>query len=986
MRKIVKAYVERFQDERRRRRQLAGALTILGLAVAFAVFWQLRDTGIAMTNETYCGMEEHQHDESCYEEVLVCGQEESAGHTHSDECYTTEKVLVCGQEESAGHTHTDECYTTEKELICGQEEGEDHTHTASCYAENKVLTCGQEESEGHTHTDACYAENKVLTCGLEESAGHTHTADCYEKVLVCDKEEHTHTMACMSNESADVETQADWESTLPSADELTGVWRDDLILVAQSQLGYKESSENYVVNEDGKKKGYTRYGAWYGNPYGDWCAMFVSFCLNYAGISRDDFPYNAGCYAWTVALDELGYYADAADYTPQVGDIVFFDWDGDGKANHVGIVEELETETVVADTADEAAAAEDDNIDENPEAADEEISEGAVAAASENNTEIEDDDVEAAAGEDINGSDADNDVNEDGKDDNVIVVGIHTIEGNAGNCVKEKTYDIDDSKILGYGILPEQPDDEEDTYAGDESSPAAEDADANEPEEGTEETPAEPVCEDGPLTGEKTFSYEDDTLIMQVTVAGSVEIPADAITDPAEESDAEEAAVAESEWAIGDEISADAGPEEMEDNSQTESAETAGADPDVFWDGITMETVLLDEDSDTYTRMLAYAEETDEEHLVELVAMSLEFYYGDTLLDMSDCDITVEVTATKEAVETAADVSDDGGDTDDSSVRAAMAMLVAEDDEVSEPDSVTMTLEDREESVLTASVSPQSSEFGIMLLSVDDPVFTVEYYATLPIIQTTDSASSTSTTNLAIIDTEQTHSFESGYNMYDYGNAVLPTNKGRYAIGDADGNSLYNIEYIELDGYDSDSFIPHTEEVFTRIYTNDYDDLNAHTNLAVVDKLEDDEDYKLKNIWVWNGSGDFPEITSASDLTDGANGWTKIEYDEDVQYVFTKDTDDETGKTETDGNGQEIEYIYVNADFQNTLVLLEYSYTRTNKIDIPALFFDYNITDGYAYDEANGTSSARTTGDAPTSGTTYVSTAGNGINSTGNYS
>jgi hypothetical protein len=31
-------------------------------------------------------------------------------------------------------------------------------------------------------------------------------------------------------------------------------------------------------------KGITRYGQWYGDAYGDWCAMFVSFCMNNAGI------------------------------------------------------------------------------------------------------------------------------------------------------------------------------------------------------------------------------------------------------------------------------------------------------------------------------------------------------------------------------------------------------------------------------------------------------------------------------------------------------------------------------------------------------------------------------------------------------------------------------------------------------------------------------------------------------------------------------
>lgn len=78
--------------------------------------------------------------------------------------------------------------------------------------------------------------------------------------------------------------------------------------VAASQLGYAESTKNYQLSEsDGTShKGYTRYGAWYGNDYGDWSAMFVSLCLKYAGIPESAVPYAAGAYAWTMALNEKG--------------------------------------------------------------------------------------------------------------------------------------------------------------------------------------------------------------------------------------------------------------------------------------------------------------------------------------------------------------------------------------------------------------------------------------------------------------------------------------------------------------------------------------------------------------------------------------------------------------------------------------------------------------------------------------------------------
>ena len=145
--------------------------------------------------------ESHQHDATCYveEKVLICGQEENAGHVHTDECknVTESRELICTQEESAGHTHTDACkkVSEKQELTCTQEEGETHSHTDACYTVKQVeeLICGQEESTGHTHTDTCYTvtQKEEFLCGQEESAGHSHEDSCYEIVrkLVCGKEE-----------------------------------------------------------------------------------------------------------------------------------------------------------------------------------------------------------------------------------------------------------------------------------------------------------------------------------------------------------------------------------------------------------------------------------------------------------------------------------------------------------------------------------------------------------------------------------------------------------------------------------------------------------------------------------------------------------------------------------------------------------------------------------------------------------------------------
>ena len=104
--------------------------------------------------------------------------------------------------------------------------------------------CGCEE---HQHGDACYEE--TLICGESENE-HVHTEECYKKTLVCQLEEHEHSLACYANPNADVESASVWEQSVSGA-ELTGIWADDVLAVAQTQLGYEESIQNYIVTEDG---------------------------------------------------------------------------------------------------------------------------------------------------------------------------------------------------------------------------------------------------------------------------------------------------------------------------------------------------------------------------------------------------------------------------------------------------------------------------------------------------------------------------------------------------------------------------------------------------------------------------------------------------------------------------------------------------------------------------------------------------------------
>ena len=146
---------------------------------------------------------------------------------------------------------------------------EAHEHTEQCYETADAYVCGLTEGEGaHTHSAACYAPEQT------ENRAHVHSEACYEKTLICEQAEHAHTLACYSNPEEDAESSAAWERSVAAA-ERTGIWAEDVLRIAESQLGYQESTHNYIITEDGELKGITRYGQWYGDAYGDWCAMFA---------------------------------------------------------------------------------------------------------------------------------------------------------------------------------------------------------------------------------------------------------------------------------------------------------------------------------------------------------------------------------------------------------------------------------------------------------------------------------------------------------------------------------------------------------------------------------------------------------------------------------------------------------------------------------------------------------------------------------------
>lgn len=89
------------------------------------------------------------------------------------------------------------------------------------------------------------------------------------------------------------------------------------------------------------------YWSWYGfDSRVEWCACFVSWCAEQCGyIESGLIPKFSGCIDGSNWFKSNGQWADR-NYEPKAGDIIFFDWEGDGSTDHVGIVEKCENGTV----------------------------------------------------------------------------------------------------------------------------------------------------------------------------------------------------------------------------------------------------------------------------------------------------------------------------------------------------------------------------------------------------------------------------------------------------------------------------------------------------------------------------------------------------------------------------------------------------------------------------------------------------------------
>lgn len=119
-------------------------------------------------------------------------------------------------------------------------------------------------------------------------------------------------------------------------------WRTVLHGVAGDSGEIVEVAASQIGNVGGQP-----YWSWYGfDSRVEWCACFVSWCANECGlIGSGAVPKFSYCPTGVQWFKDAGRWVSGGE-VPSRGDIVFFDWDGDGISDHVGIVESCDGHTV----------------------------------------------------------------------------------------------------------------------------------------------------------------------------------------------------------------------------------------------------------------------------------------------------------------------------------------------------------------------------------------------------------------------------------------------------------------------------------------------------------------------------------------------------------------------------------------------------------------------------------------------------------------
>lgn len=101
--------------------------------------------------------------------------------------------------------------------------------------------------------------------------------------------------------------------------------REKIVSIASAEIDYKESAGNR-----------TKYGKWFGMDGHAWCGQFVSWVFDQAGLNLGIIDFYKGFASCNFAVTNVHKWGRIVTQ-PLPGDVVFYDWQGDGRFDHTGI-------------------------------------------------------------------------------------------------------------------------------------------------------------------------------------------------------------------------------------------------------------------------------------------------------------------------------------------------------------------------------------------------------------------------------------------------------------------------------------------------------------------------------------------------------------------------------------------------------------------------------------------------------------------------
>ncbi len=423
----------------------------------------------------------------------------------------------------------------------------------------------------------------------------------------------------------------------------------------------------------------------------------------------------------------------------------------------------------------------------------------------------------------------------------------------------------------------------------------------------TDDAPAQSVVieahEDGTVTSD-TYPVDDEVILGYGLLP---EQPAETVAAP-EESEGEKN---EGTVALDNTLTYEAEDYTVAVKVSGEATVADGSEPAPESDGLTMNTTALDASAPAYQAAEAYVEDSDPESVISVSALEFEFVYNGQALDVSDCEVTAEVTPSDKLQEAANAIETDEDTSDEAEVGVALtALQSAEGSEAEELDTVLVEKDATERPTMTLALNAAAPAMQLVARSALNPHFTVQYYANLEVTDRDDGG------YLEIINTDNGGTNQGG---------ILPTNGEQNPsttglnLVDATNGKRENRTHMQL----------------TELYSaNEYDYFEA-PSLPYVNVFRDNGNYTANEVWV---------------LKDGKNASSTNEEDWTVYKGIVGAT--ELHFTNNPDKANDPNTIYIE---DGTVIRLVANQTASG-YDNDAIFYDFDITDDgkTTWDGTNG--------------------------------